>query len=147
MGPTLSPPQATRRGLNLTGRGISNFPRPPVRRRGEQHRLWPALSVRPALAGTAGDHSIGWHFSVGYHTAFPWLGRRINRAGFNVAAWVAPCDFQRRPRPMFEENCLEFARVMAQNVAEIRSAVGWLLDEGCPSVGLLGFSLGDGLRD
>lgn len=81
-------------------------------------------------------------FSVGYHTAFPWLARRINRAGFNVAAWVAPYDFQRRPRPMFEENCLEFARVMAQNVAEIRSAVGWLLDEGCPSVGLLGFSFG-----
>ena len=35
-----------------------------------------------------------------------------------------------------------FARAMAQNVAEIRALTGWLLDEGCPSVGLLGFSFG-----
>jgi hypothetical protein len=41
-----------------------------------------------------------------------------------------------------EENCLEFARAMAQNVAEIRALIGWLLDEGCPSVGLVGFSFG-----
>jgi hypothetical protein len=81
-------------------------------------------------------------FSVGYHTAFPWLSRRINRAGFNVAAFVAPYDLQRRPRRPIKENCLEFARVMAQNVAEIRALIGWLLDEGCPSVGLLGFSFG-----
>jgi hypothetical protein len=81
-------------------------------------------------------------FSVGYHTAFPWLARRINRAGFNVAALVAPYDLQRRPRRTFEENCLEFAQVMAQNVAEIRALIGWLLEEGCPSVGLLGFSQG-----
>ena len=31
---------------------------------------------------------------------------------------------------------------MAQNVGEIRALTGWLLDEGCPSVGLLGFSFG-----
>lgn len=31
---------------------------------------------------------------------------------------------------------------MAQNVAEIRALIGWLLDEGCPSVGLVGFSFG-----
>jgi alpha/beta superfamily hydrolase len=31
---------------------------------------------------------------------------------------------------------------MAQNVAEIRALTGWLLDEGCPSVGLLSFSFG-----
>ncbi len=81
-------------------------------------------------------------FSVGYHTAFPWLARRINRAGFNVATWVAPYDLQRRPRRPIKENCLEFARVMAQNVAEIRALIGWLLDEGCPSVGLRGFFAG-----
>jgi len=31
---------------------------------------------------------------------------------------------------------------VAQNVAEIRALTGWLLDKGCPSVGLLGFSHG-----
>jgi len=81
-------------------------------------------------------------FSVGYHTAFPWLARRINRAGFNVATLVAPYDLQRRPRRPIEENCLEFSRAMAQSVAVIRALTGWLLDEGCPSVGLVGFSFG-----
>jgi len=80
--------------------------------------------------------------SVGYHTAFPLLARRFNRAGFNVATLVAPYALQRRPRRLIEENCLEFAQAMAQHVAEIRALTGWLLDEGCPSVGLLGFSFG-----
>jgi len=79
---------------------------------------------------------------VGYYTAFPLLARRFNRAGFNVATLVAPYNLQRRPRRPMEENCLEFARAMAQGVAEIRALTGWLLDEGCPSVGLLGFSFG-----
>jgi pimeloyl-ACP methyl ester carboxylesterase len=80
--------------------------------------------------------------SVGYHTAFPLLARRVNRAGFNVATWVAPYNLQRRPRRPMEDNCLEFAREVAQNIAEIRALTGWLLDEGCPSVALLGFSQG-----
>jgi pimeloyl-ACP methyl ester carboxylesterase len=80
--------------------------------------------------------------SVGYHTAFPWLSRRFNRAGFNVATLVAPYHLQRRPRRPMEWNCLELAQAIAQNVAEIRALTGWLLNEGCPSVGLLGFSFG-----
>ena len=80
--------------------------------------------------------------SIGYHSAFPLLARRVNRAGFNAAPLVAPYNLQRRPRRPKEENCLEFARTMAQNVAEIRALTGWLLDEGCPSVGLLGVSFG-----
>jgi hypothetical protein len=80
--------------------------------------------------------------AVGYHSAFPLLARRFNRAGFNVATMVAPYNLQRCPRRPIEENCLEFAREIAQNVAEIRALTGWLLDEGCPSVGLPGFSHG-----
>ena len=80
--------------------------------------------------------------AIGYHTAFPLVARRVNRAGFNVATLVAPYNLQRRPRRPIAENCLEFARAMAQHVAEIRALTGWLLDEGCPSVGLLGFSFG-----
>jgi pimeloyl-ACP methyl ester carboxylesterase len=80
--------------------------------------------------------------AVGYHSAFPWLARRFNRAGFNVAALVAPYDLQRRPHRPIEGDCLESAREIAQNIAEIRALTGWLLDEGCPSVALLGFSQG-----
>jgi pimeloyl-ACP methyl ester carboxylesterase len=80
--------------------------------------------------------------AVGYHSAFPLLARRINRAGFNVATLVPPYQLQRRPRRPMEDNCLEFARQIAQGVAEIRALTGWLLDERCPSVALLGVSFG-----
>ena len=80
--------------------------------------------------------------SLGYHTVLPLIARRFNRAGFNAALLVAPYQLRRRPRRPIEENCLEFARAMAQNVAEIRALSGWLLDEGCPSVALLGVSFG-----
>lgn len=80
--------------------------------------------------------------SVGYHTAFPLLARRFNRAGFNVATLVASYHLQRRPRRPIEWSCLGLAQVIAQNVAETRALTGWLLDGGCPSVGLLGFSFG-----
>lgn len=80
--------------------------------------------------------------AVGYHSVFPLLACRLNRAGFNVATLVAPCHLQRRPRRPMEGNCYEFAWLTAQNVAEIRAFTGWLLDQGCPSVGLVGFSFG-----
>ena len=80
--------------------------------------------------------------AIGYHTAFPFIARRFNRAGFNAATPVGAYHLQRCPRRPFEWDCLEFARAMAQNVAEIRALTGWLLDEGCPSVALLGFSFG-----
>jgi hypothetical protein len=80
--------------------------------------------------------------SVGYHSEFPLLARRFNRAGFNVATLVAPYHLQRRQRRPIEWNCLELARAIAQNLAEIRALTGWLVDEGCLSVGLLGFSYG-----
>ena len=81
-------------------------------------------------------------FAIGYHTALPLLARRINQAGFNAAALVAPYNLERRPRRPIEENCLEFAQETAQNIAEIRALTGWLLDAGCPAVGLVGFSQG-----
>src|SRR6185436_4058388 len=80
--------------------------------------------------------------SLGYHTVLPLIARRFNRAGFNVALLVAPYQLRRRPRRPVEENCLEFARAVSQYVAEIRGLTGWLLDEGCPSVALVGFSFG-----
>ena len=81
-------------------------------------------------------------FNAGYHWLLPLLARRFNRAGFNAATLVAAYNLQRRPRRPIEDNCLEFTREMAQNVAEIRALTGWLLNEGCPSVGLAGGSFG-----
>ena len=63
-------------------------------------------------------------------------------ADLTAATVVAPYHLQRRPRRPIEENCLELAWEIAQGVAEIRALTGWLLHEGCPSVGLLGVSFG-----
>jgi Alpha/beta hydrolase domain containing 18 len=81
-------------------------------------------------------------FNAGYHSVIPLLARRINRAGFNAATLVAPYNLQRRPRRRTGDNCLDLARQIAQNVAEIRALTGWLLDAGCPSVALMGGSFG-----
>ena len=59
-----------------------------------------------------------------------------------MATLVAPYELQRRPRRPTRGNRLDLAQDLAQNVAEIRALTGWLLDEGCPSVALLGFSFG-----
>jgi hypothetical protein len=84
LGRTLSPPQATRRRWNLMGRGISNFPPRPGK---VEENTFTAGSIaaerwqeRPVVILVDGS------FSVGYHTSFPWLARRFNWAGFNVAA-------------------------------------------------------------
>ena len=103
---------------------------------GRFHRCAERWQERPVIMLLDGNPAIG------YHTAFPWLARRLNRAGFIVATLVAAHHLQRRPRRPIEWKCLEFAQVMAQNVAEIRALTGWLLAEGCPSVGLVGFSFG-----
>jgi hypothetical protein len=103
---------------------------------GRLYRCAERWQERPVIILSDGYPPIGNHF------AFPLLARRFNRAGFNVATLVAPYNLQRRPRRPIEWDCLEFARTMAQNVAEIRALTGWLLDEGCPSAGLVGISFG-----
>ena len=73
---------------------------------------------------------------------FPWMVPAIHRAGFNAATLVAPYHFQRRVRRFEAFDHLRVAEAFAQAVAETRALTGWLLDQGCPSVALFGFSLG-----
>jgi pimeloyl-ACP methyl ester carboxylesterase len=55
---------------------------------------------------------------------------------------VAPYHFQRRARRIEAFDHLRIAEAFGQGVAEIRALTGWLLNQGCPSVALFGFSLG-----
>jgi hypothetical protein len=103
---------------------------------GRLYRCAERWQERPAIIVLDGA------FNAGYHSVIPLLARRIKRAGFNAATLVAPCNLQRRPRRRVEENCFGLARQIAQNVAESRALTGWLLDEGCPSVALMGGSFG-----
>jgi pimeloyl-ACP methyl ester carboxylesterase len=86
---------------------------------------------------------------------FPLMVPAIHRAGFNAATLAAPYHFQRRVRRKFAWDHLQSAELvefaldhlrsaeaLGQAVAEIRALTGWLLDQGCPSVALLGISLG-----
>ena len=73
---------------------------------------------------------------------FPLLVPAIHRAGFNAATLVAPYHFQRHVRSIEAFDHLRVAEAFGQGVAEIRALTGWLLDQGCPSVALFGFSLG-----
>jgi hypothetical protein len=142
-GPDFFPAASDPARIEFDGRRHFRFPTPRPSEDEENNIVYGRLyrcaehwQERPVIILLDGNPAIG------YHSGFPWIGRRFNRAGFNAALLVAPCQLQRRPRRPFEENCLEFARAMAQNVAEIRALTGWLLREGCPSVALLGFSFG-----
>jgi pimeloyl-ACP methyl ester carboxylesterase len=87
----------------------------------------------------------GWNDSATYKLRFPLIARRSNRAGFNVATLVPPYHFQRCPRQRREfdrGDCLQLAHGTAQALAEIRAFTGWLQEQGCPAVGLWGYSLG-----
>lgn len=103
---------------------------------GQLHRCAERWQERPVVILLHGSPAVD------YHSLFPLIARRFNRAGFNMAKLVAPYHLQRRPRRPSEWNYLEFARSFAQSIAEIRALTGWLLGEGCPSVGLLGVSFG-----
>ena len=83
--------------------------------------------------------------SITYQFRYPRIVRKCNREGFNAATLVAPNHFQRCPRGGGRQknlDCLQIAESAAQAVAEIRAFTGWLLEEGCPAVGLWGISMG-----
>ena len=78
-----------------------------------------------------------------YYTRFPFIARRCNRAGFNVATLVAPYHYHRRATfRLGDWNYLRQAEAFAQAVAETRALTGWLLEQGCPAIALWGNSLG-----
>lgn len=142
-GPDFSPAASDPAQLRFDGPRHFTFPTPRPSEDeannivyGRLYRCAQRWQERPAIILLDGNPAVG------YHTAFPLIARRFNRAGFNVALLVGPYHLRRRPRRPFEWDCLGFARAMAQNVAEIRALTGWLLDHGCPSVGLLGGSFG-----
>jgi hypothetical protein len=101
--------------------------------------------MRRALAGTTGNRSTArrrWRARL-FYTRFPFIARRCNRTGFNVATLIAPYHYQRRVALRLGDwNYLRQAQAFAQGVAETRALTGWLLEQGCPAVALWGNSLG-----
>lgn len=90
----------------------------------------------------------GWNGEKGYDWQFPYLAWRLNRMGVNAAMLELPYHGQRRPRDagairnFISQDLLHMVEATQQAVADIRSLMAWLRNEGSPGVGLWGVSLG-----
>jgi len=91
----------------------------------------------------------GWNDATSHFIHFPMLAKKMERAGLNVATMELPYHFQRRPRQrlgaasnFLSADILRTAQAAAQAVAEIRAMTRWLVNQGCPKIGLMGVSLG-----
>jgi pimeloyl-ACP methyl ester carboxylesterase len=135
--------------ISFTGGKNFQFPSPVVTAcpennlvRGRMSRLGKNWRKRPAVVLLH-----GWNDRLGYRYRLPWLTRRFNRRGINSVMFELPYHFQRRPArsgaPHFiSEDIGRTMEAAHQALAEISSVVNWLLQQGCPRVSLMGFSLG-----
>ncbi len=133
------------------GRQQFRFPTPRPSRFAESNVAYGRLfrcrehwQQRPAvilLHGGGGDPD--------YHYGFPLIARQCKRRGFNAATFMAPFQFQRRPRELatltWPDYLFEAQICYAQAIAEIRALIGWLLEQGCPTVAVWGNSYGGAL--
>jgi len=89
----------------------------------------------------------GWNAEVCYQRMFPRLAVRLNRAGINAAMFELPYHMRRRPRSgpvtdFISADLVAMVEAARQSVADTRSIMAWLRDQGAKSVGVWGFSLG-----
>ncbi len=90
----------------------------------------------------------GWNAENGYRMIFPYLAARLVRAGVNVAMIELPYHCQRKPRGkgavknFLSDDLVRVVEAMRQSIADTRSLIAWLSDQGCPLVGVWGISLG-----
>lgn len=90
----------------------------------------------------------GWNDVTGYHLRFPFTARRFNRNGINAVVLALPYHFERRPttpgaiRNCISEDVLRTVESTRQGVFDVRALAAWLLQQGCPSVGIWGVSMG-----
>jgi pimeloyl-ACP methyl ester carboxylesterase len=90
----------------------------------------------------------GWNGELGYRFQFPWLARRLRRAGLNTAMLELPYHGRRRPRApgatdnFISHDLLRMAEATRQALADARALVAWSCAQGSPTVGVWGISLG-----
>lgn len=90
----------------------------------------------------------GWNGELGYWRQFPYLAWRLNRHGINAAMFELPYHAQRRPqareaiRNFISHDLRCVIEATQQALADARALLGWLREQGSPSVGFWGVSLG-----
>jgi dienelactone hydrolase len=131
----------------LSFRFPSAYPAPEESNRTVLGKIWPV----PAIAWQAQPTVVlvhGWNDELGYRYRFPWLARKLNRAGWNALALQLPFHMDRRPRQkgqvrdFLSENLHASMRAAQQSLVDLSSILLWLKSMGAPKVGLWGSSLG-----
>jgi len=89
----------------------------------------------------------GWNDRIGYRHRFEWLARRFNRRGINCVAFELPYHFSRKPkqgpvRNIISEDLGRSMEAIHQALADVNAMVQWLVEQGCPRVSIMGYSLG-----
>jgi pimeloyl-ACP methyl ester carboxylesterase len=90
----------------------------------------------------------GWNGELGYYLSFPWIERALASKGINAISFELPFHGLRRPRGVGEirnlisDDVETMVTGMRHCVADALSLRQWLVEQGCPSVSLWGYSLG-----
>ena len=90
----------------------------------------------------------GWNASLQYQWQFPFWSQLVARAGVNAFRFELPHHMSRTPtepgaiRNFLSGNLLHVMQATHQSLADIRALALWLREQGSPSVGLWGVSLG-----
>jgi pimeloyl-ACP methyl ester carboxylesterase len=143
-GPNFIPAESTPADLEFKSRIHFNFPSPRPCEFAENNVV-PGRLYRRARDWRKSPTLILLHGGgdlLNHRYRFPLMVPAIHRRGFNAATLVAPYHFQRRVRRIEAFDPLRVAEAFGQGVAEIRALTGWLLNQGCPAIALLGISLG-----
>lgn len=90
----------------------------------------------------------GWNAELGYRYLFPWFTKHLIRSRINAAMIELPYHGQRKPWDngiglnFLSEDLARTLEAARQAVTDVRALLGWFISQGCPNVGLWGFSLG-----
>ena len=90
----------------------------------------------------------GWNAELQYRYQFPLLARGFVRRGINAAMLQLPFHGPRRPRTpgavrnFISDDIPVMLRATEQAVADLEGFLLWARAQGCPAVGIWGFSLG-----
>ena len=90
----------------------------------------------------------GWNGEMGYYFSFPWIERGLAARGINALGFELPFHGRRRPKGageihnLISDDVETMVEGMRHCVADALSLRLWLMEQGCPSVSLWGYSLG-----
>src|SRR5687768_4018455 len=90
----------------------------------------------------------GWNAELHYLYVLPFVARGLNRRGLNAALIELPFHLHRRPldrngmRDFISDDLPGMLMATRQAISDIHALGRWAKAQGCPSVGVWGFSLG-----